>query len=64
MSRNNKDFNIGQGQESSIVGPNEGTFHKGRKGEYEAHHSGSSWIGGCKNCERERKAGKHPVASS
>lgn len=40
-----------------------GSFHKGRQGYYEDHHSGSRWIGGCTKCAKEEKAGTHPLMS-
>jgi len=42
--------------------PSSGSFHKGRSGYYEDHHSSNRYIGGCKSCVKEEKAGKHPLA--
>jgi hypothetical protein len=39
-----------------------GTFHKGRSGYYEDHHSSTRYVGGCKSCMKEEKSGKHPLA--
>ena len=67
MPRNNEDFSSGQtGASDSTpapsLNPKAGSFHKGRSGYYDDHHSSTRWIGGCNNCKREEKAGKHPLA--
>jgi hypothetical protein len=67
MPRNNEDFSSGQtgASDSSptpAFNPKPGSFHKGRKGYYDDHHSSNTWNNGCNNCKREEKAGKHPLA--
>jgi hypothetical protein len=66
MPRNNNDFNSGQSGEadnaSPVASPKSGSLHKGRSGYYEEHHSSTRYIGGCRNCMREEKSGKHPLA--
>ena len=67
MGRNNEDFSseqIGASNSTPVPSFNSkvGSFHKGRSGYYEDHHSSTRWINGCTNCKREEKAGKHPLA--
>ena len=65
MGRNNADFDSGRPEVTAANSPVQnkpGSFHKGKSGYYEDHHSSNRYIGGCKNCMSEEKTGKHPLA--